>query len=286
MRTILLGLLLSGCGGGVPDGEIDSAWRLPPPILYAATPLVTWQMNSCITDDQRAGLIAAVKQAAARNPQTSLQNAVGDSRCIATEERGALFGQYDRGNRGLALSNIAIRPSARPFAFGTMTPLIDTAASVEWSWRNNSVKRFDDAGTFTPTGRYEITGYDNPIDRRPKTILHVVDHTNNHTVDVTSSLYLEVLQGALNCTYPWPQPLLSVSPPVSSNPLVQTIINATNNALPYINDHLMPAAPCFAMAAIDVASQPSLKGWPLQFEDLYVDADGNEIGVGGPLLIQ
>jgi hypothetical protein len=281
MRTILVCLLLSGCGGGAPDGEIDSAYRLPP-----ARPLVTWQMNSCLDADHRVGLIAAIKLAAARNPQTSLQNTVGDSRCIATEERGALFSPRDRGDRGRALANIAIRPSTRPFAFGAMTPLIDSTMSVEWSWRAGYTKRFDDAGTFTASGRYEITGYDVPVDQRPNTILHVVDHTNDHTVDVVTSFYLGLSQGALNCNAAWPQPYVSVSPPVSSNPLLQTIINATNNALPYIRDHLLPFGACTALAAVDVASQPSLKGWPLQFEDSYVDDAGNEIGVGGTLLIQ
>ena len=55
-----------------------------------------------------------------------------------------------------------------------------------------------------------------------------------------------------------------MSPPSSTDPYVQTVINA---AFAYKQKTLYPFQPARATAkALDFASAPSLKGWPLPFD--------------------
>ena len=282
MRKLMLCLLLSGCGA-LSDGETSADLiRGAPP----ATPLIAWQFNYCLDDDHRNGLIAAIKhhETIRVDLQWLSSNTVGDSRCIASEERGALFATSDRGDHGKALAYLNIRPPAKPFAFAATTAAINDIASVEWPWVLQwGTQRFDDNGRITPTGRYELVTYDLPIAERPQSKTVVLDHQTNHSIELYQSRTVANNNGYLLCASgSW-----TTDPPISSNPLVQTVINATTNALPNIIPRLTNLeAGCGGLIAISVSLEPSLKGWPLGFDDWYADAYGNEIGVGGGTLIQ
>ena len=80
-----------------------------------------------------------------------------------------------------------IRPSGRTFAFSVTTREISDAAARSWPWYSHSgLLRFDDNGRATQTGRYEVASFALPIPRNPTIVGHVVDHTNNHSIDIVS----------------------------------------------------------------------------------------------------
>jgi hypothetical protein len=284
-------LLASGCSGEVGGPDEDPAgFAFNPgrivgptpvkPVLLPAPAYVMWQFDYCLTQNERDGLILALQDLHKKVP--ALLPSVGQSQCGTDgQERGALFATDTLpAARSLTVNAVAIRPIQRKYAFAIGPKSFDHEAATEFA---HLPHYFDDAGqTAYSSGRYQITGYTQTFNQagpnyiRVDNTLHVLDPQRQVGVDLTfgsaMSLwapgYLTVATGGH-----------TVSPASSMDPFVQSVINATNT-LGSISIWFTPSAEV-GNNAVDVRSAPSLKGWPMPFDLLFLDADGNVVVAGG-----
>lgn len=277
-------LLASGCGGEVPEPADDSEGFIINPIKPAPA-LVEWQFDVCLTPDQRAGLIAALQQIHT-NELPELTPSVGLSVCSTTDgqERGALFAiNTNVTGRSVTVSSLAIRPVQRRYAFAITKNAYNAVAAYVFS---PMPKRFDDNGLPATNGRYLLSGWSETSTPQLATLtytteaLHILDTQTQKTVDLDYwvSTYIDQSGRLATGTF-----VPQVSPQSSTDPFVQTVINA---AFLYKQKTLYPFQPARSTAkALDFASAPSLKGWPLPFDLLTLDAAGGLIASGGETIM-
>jgi hypothetical protein len=249
-----------------------------------AVPVISWQFVSCITPDQRTGLGAALLAVAQKEPLTGslAVGAVAESQCIGGQERGGIFLASTYGNHTLGLQQLAILPPYKQYAFRVSRGLIEQHAALLWQ-DAQPYRRFNDQGIVDPNGRYELSGYDIPVSWNNFLTVHVLDRTNGHnevTIDAPGNFYTQY--GVFYCRSTGAR---NVSPHSSSNPLVQTVINATNayagkTGLPYVG----VGAQCTAGLPIDLSQSPSLNGWPLSVDQTDLDGEGDITVSGGDLI--
>ena len=295
-RSVIFALVLAaaGCGGQLDnhnsdDGAEGEAFGRPIPVRPAPA-LIEWQFNGCLTPDQRVGLIAALQQID-QQAVPGLLPSTGESVCGGDgDERGALFRTTSsEAGRQRTLALLSIRPVQRSYTFAITANAIAVTTNEWYQWLENvsGVTRFDDSGKVTPNGRYSVSGYaiHVPSPGEVDLLAHVVDTTNGKTADLLRATPLAVRgSGELeDGSQPW-----RVSPALSNDPLVQTILNAAG---PYLaanqaNWELYWAAPVSrAIDALHFAWAPSLKGWPMPFDLLSADAAGTIYASGGDLIM-
>jgi hypothetical protein len=285
---LLLTLVFAGCGGQFDDGgdSADAIKRIAPP----APTYVAWQFLSCLTADQRIGLVAALQQIHQQEVPELLPS-VGESVCGTDgQERGALFpSTTSEAGRQRTLAILSIRPLSSSYTFMISTTAMNAVANNQWSrYIIPSLRRFDDAGVASASGRYQVSNYEVDVATSLATAakLHVVDTQTQLAVDLVRAGTLYVpswLSHAGQVTQNWQNWV--VSPSSSSDPLVQTIINAAEKYLNAAAGNVDSFNPIDeALDALDFPKAPSLKGWALPFDSVTVDAAGDVYGSGGTLI--
>jgi hypothetical protein len=270
-------LFVVGCAGQVDDGAQTEAGlaRRPPgsvTTLVAAFPDISWQFYSCITEDQRTGLILAMQDLLTRDDDLAavMQGAIGESLCINGEERGGLFRPSTFGDRNKGLASIAIRAPAKRYAFSAGDSLMQDIAAREAA----RYPRFDAHGLASAQGRFAVLSI--TAHAGQGTTVNVVDTTNNRTAQLPTVPHLAAAGSYINCI----EYLLPAFP--SSDPLVQTVVNAGNLYFSNLGDFasqkefLSPT--CVAAFALDVPEQPSLIGWIKSLDDIdYAAAETDDV---------
>jgi hypothetical protein len=283
-----------GCSAPSPAGdgeaESDSAFRRAPPItLPPPVPLFAWQFRDCLTPDQRVGLPMALYDywASRSGGLVALHGSEPESACIDGEERGGFFTPgLSQEQHLLGLARLSIRNNSRLWAFRLSNDAFESLSSYEWDL-HAIPHTFDDNGTLVEGGRYELIGWDDemgvPHGRR---VVHVRDQRNPQlAVDLVATSTLDLIPD-------WqPHYRLSdyhVSPVSSSDPLIQTIINASqylvqkNKVALYT---LLARNAGGSVTSFYLRECPSLSGWQLGFDMLTIDDGGGIVASGGDLIL-
>ncbi len=285
---VLATLAAAACDGSISgDPGIDEAailQKTTPP----APPYVAWQFQGCLDVDHRNGLIAALQavnahwfagSAAAQTASLSL--------CINGDERGGLFasGSSDAGRRA-TLANLSIRPTSRAYTFMIGSRQIAIVGAYQWRTFGGPLT-FDDNGIAGPNQRYQFTGYEMTITQfTPPIAEYRYGVYDTQTGKANGIVYLDSLfitgAGTLARHVETPQ----TSPLSSSDPYVQTVINASENfiATPTGIDHTSIIPLYDSTISIDFDLAPSLKGWPMPFDLVRMDSSGNLLASGGDLI--
>lgn len=277
-----------GCGAGAAapgDGQTGSPILLLPP---PAMPDISWQFRYCLSADQRIGLEQAMLDLAEHSqpyqPLTDLfQGATVDSECTGTGEHGGIWRVTASGSKSRGLALVSLLSGYEAYAFAVSQQLVDDAWAYAWQ---KEPKRFDYGGQLDATGRFELASYTDGFHLEDSwgNRVHVIDTTDGRGVDYVSQPYLPGIPG--NGIYCGESGF--VTPDSSDDPLVETVINATNN---YLNiqesneESLFGTSPdCQAVLDLNLGAEPSLNGWSLPFADYRDDTDHFLIVGGGSVI--